>query len=71
MKEFNALVLNHYDFTNKQGKAVKVTKFLVSLGQYGSIEATGPLQNNLDILQEVSVELTYKDNKFRVIKVIK
>lgn len=70
MKEFDALVLSHYDFTNDRGKHYSGTKYLVSLGQYGSIEANGPAESNLDILSEVKVELTYKDNKFRVIKVI-
>ena len=71
MREFEALVLSHYDFINDKGKRYTGTKYLISLGQYGSIEANGPVESNLDILSEVKVELTYKDNKFRVMKVIK
>lgn len=71
MKEFKALVLSHYDFTNDKGKRYSGTKYLVSLDQYGSIEANGPAEPTLDVLSEVQVELTYKDNKFRVVNVIK
>lgn len=71
MKKFDALVLSHYDFTNDRGKHYSGTKYLVSLGQYGSIEANGPAESTLDVLSEVKVELTYKDNKLRVINVIK
>ena len=71
MKEFQALVLSHYDFVNDKGKNYKGTKYLVSLGEFGSIEANGPIDESLDVLSIVTVELTYKDNKFRVIKVIK
>lgn len=66
MKDFDALVLMHYDFTNDKGKQFKGTKFLVSLGTYGSVEANGPYTPDLDILSEVHLSLTYKDNKFRV-----
>lgn len=68
MKEFNALVLSHYNFTNDKGKTYKGTKYLVSLGEFGSVEANGPLDESLNVLDVVSVELTFKDNKFRVIK---
>lgn len=70
MREFVALVLSHYDFINEKGKHYEGTKYLVSLGEFGSVEANGPLQKGLTELDTVNVELTYKDNKFRVIKVI-
>ena len=70
MREFEALVLSHYDFINEKGKHYEETKYLVSLGEFGSVEANGPLQKGLTELDTVNVELTYKDNKFRVIKVI-
>lgn len=71
MKEFNAIVLAHYNFTDNKGKEVKRTKLLVSLGEYGTTECTIPLDESLDILQEVKVTLGYKDNRFRVNDVIK
>ena len=70
MREFEALVLYHYDFTDKTGKVRQGTKYRVSLGQFGIVEANGPLDETLSVLDLVKVELTYKDNKFRVIKVI-
>lgn len=71
MKEFNALVLSHYDFINEKNRKFQGTKFLVSLEGYGSVEANGPYTPELDILSEVIVKLTYKDNKFRVIEISK
>lgn len=68
MKEFKALVLCHYDFTNDKGRRYTGTKYLVSLGCFGSVEANGNLNNKLNILEEVTVKLTYKDNKFRVVE---
>lgn len=70
MREFEALVLSHYDFTNEKGKHYEGTKYLVSLGQFGSFIANGPLQKGLIEFDTVNVEITFKDNKFRVIKVI-
>lgn len=69
MKEFNALVLAHYNFVDKEGKEVKRTKLRVSLGEYGVVDLTIPLEESLEILSEVKVELTYKDNKFRIVSV--
>lgn len=69
MRYFKSLVLTHYDFTDKEGKKVQKTKYLVSLGEYGPVEVCGPLDNSLEILSEVEIELTYKDNKFRVVSV--
>lgn len=71
MKEFNALVLSHYDFINDRNKKFQGTKFLVNIGIYGSVEANGPYTPTLDVLSEVKVTLTYKDNKFRVIELVK
>lgn len=72
MREFEALVLYHYDFIDKKnGKPRQGTKYLVSLGQFGNVDANGPLDKSLSELDVVKVELTYKDNKFRVINVIK
>ena len=71
MKDFDALVLCHYDFTDKEGKVVKKTKYRVCLGKYGTEDICGPLDNTQDIMSEVHVELTYKDNKFRIVNVKK
>lgn len=71
MKEFNALVLSHYDFINEKNRKFQGTKFLVNLGEYGSVEANGPYSPELDVLSEVIIKLTYKDNKFRVVEISK
>lgn len=69
MKEFKALVLAHYNFVDKDGKEVKRTKLRVSLNDFGIVELTIPLDESLDILSVVDVNLTYKDNKFRITSV--
>lgn len=69
MRYFKALVLTHYDFVDKNGHEVKKTKYLVSLGEYGPVEVCGPLDTSLEVLSEVEIELTFKDNKFRVVSV--
>lgn len=71
MREFEALVLYHYDFEDKNGKEVSGTKYLVSLGKYGTAIANGPFEEKLLPLMEVSVELAYENRKFKVKKVIK
>lgn len=72
MKEFNALVLSHYDFVNKENnKRYTGTKYLVSLGEFGSVEANGPIEEGLSELGVVKVKLAYDRNKFRVTQVIK
>lgn len=71
MKEFNALVLSHYDFINDKNRKFQGTKFLVNIAPFGVVEANGPYAPNLEVLSEVKVILTYKDNKFRVIELVK
>lgn len=62
-KTFNALVIAQYDFTDKKGVNVKTTKFIVSLGEYGTIEDCNVQGNDLDLLEEVQVTLYYDENK--------
>lgn len=64
MKEFNALVVAHYDFTNKLGRKIVTTKLIVNLGEYGTIEVCSDLANDYDLLSEIKVHLGFKDNKF-------
>lgn len=72
LKEFQALVLSHYDFISKDNnKKYTGTKYLVSLGEFGSVEANGPIENSLNELSVVKVKLVYDHNKFRVSEVIK
>lgn len=63
MKTFNALVIAHYDFTNKEGRAIKTTKFLISLGEFGTIVACHEKGNELDLLSETFVTLKYDDRR--------
>lgn len=71
MREFKALVLAHYDFTDKQNKHVQKTKLIVSLGDYGTTEVCIPLDKSLDLLTEIKVKLGYKNNKFIVDSIVK
>lgn len=65
MKEFDALVIAHYDFTDKKtGKKVHTSKMLVSLGEFGSCELCSELANDCELLSVVKVQLGYKNNKF-------
>lgn len=71
MKEFDALVIAHYDFKDrKDGRDVKTTKLLISLEQFGTIELCSPLANDLELLSVCKVELGYKNNKFVINNVI-
>ena len=71
MKDFNALVVTHYDFVNKQGREVKTTKLIVSLGEFGTQVVNTPLANDIDVLSVIKVRLGYKDNKFIVDSIAK
>lgn len=70
MKEFNALVLYHFEF-DKNGNHYEGTKYRVSLGEFGLTEANGPLNLSLDPCSVVKVHLGFKNRKFYVIDVIK
>lgn len=72
MKEFQALVLSHYDFVAKDDNKRRTgTKYLVSLGDFGSVEANGPAETSLPELSVCKVKLAYDHGKFRVTEVIK
>lgn len=70
--ETTALKIAHYDFTSKKdGKNVKTSKLLISLGDFGNIECTTPLANNLNVFDKCKVVLGVNEfNKF-VIKELK
>lgn len=63
------LIIAKYDFTNKQGKEVKTTKAIVSLGLYGFVTLNSELLNDYKIFQEVPIVLDVTDNKFKIVKV--
>ncbi len=71
MKEFNALKIAHYDFTNDKGKKVNTSKLIVNLEQYGTREINTELANDCDVFAEVKVTLEYKDDKIKIKDVIK
>lgn len=72
LKEFQALVLSHYDFVSKENnKKYTGTKYLVSLGDFGSVEANGPAETSFPELSVCKVKLAYDHGKFRVTEVIK
>lgn len=64
MRQFDGLIVAHYDFTDKEGRKVKTTKLKISLDQYGVIELCSDLANDFDLLSEVKVTLGFKGNKF-------
>lgn len=71
MKEFKALVVAEYNFTDKKGKEVHTTKLLVCLGDYGTIELCTPLANGCELLTEIKVRLGYKRNNFVIDSIVK
>lgn len=71
MKEFDALKIAHYDFTNDKGKKVNTSKVIVNLGKYGYKEINTELANDYDVFTEIKVTLEYKDDKIKIKDVIK
>lgn len=70
--ETTALKIAHYDFTSKKdGKTINTSKLIVNLGDFGTIECTTPLANNLNLFDKCKVVLGVNEfNKF-VIKELK
>lgn len=62
------LIVAKYDFTDKKGKIVKTTKAIVSLGLYGFVTLCSELLNDKELLTEVPLIITIKDNKFTIEK---
>lgn len=60
------LIIAKYDFVDKNGRAVKTTKVIASLGLYGFVTLCTPLLNDKPLLSEQSINLSIKDNKFYV-----
>lgn len=69
MNNFKAIVLCHYNFENSKGRTFQGTKFLVDLGNYGSVIANGPYKPDLVAFSEVDVILTYDSFKFKITEV--
>lgn len=63
------LIIAKYDFVDKEGKAVKTTKVIVSLGLYGFVTLCSPLLNDKALLTEHAIELSIKDNRFYIANV--
>ena len=54
--ETTALKIAHFDFTStKDGKTIKTSKLLVSLGDFGIYECCTPLANALNIFEKCKV----------------
>lgn len=72
MKDFKALVLAHYNFTNKNGKEINTTKCRVSMGEYGYFDICTDLANEKALFSEIKVELLYdnKKNKLIISKIV-
>jgi len=64
------LIIAKYDFVDKKtGKNIKTTKIVTSLGLYGLVTINSTLLNDYELLTEVPVTISIKDNKFVVEKV--
>ncbi len=70
---FDAIVVAHYNFENKNGKEINTSKLRVSLDKYGYLEICSDKVNDLPVLSQVKVELNYdeKYNKITILKVTK
>lgn len=66
--ETTALKIAHFDFTSKKGKAIKTSKLLVSLGDFGVYECCTPLANNLKIFEKCKVVIGVDDYNKLVVK---
>lgn len=63
------IIIAKYDFTDKNGKSVKTSKAICSLGLYGFITLCSPLLNDKELLTEHPITLEVKDNKFIITNV--
>lgn len=68
--ETSALKIAHYDFTDKDGKHVATSKFLVSLGDYGTFSFCSPEGNDLKTLSKCKVIIQVNSKNKLVIKSI-
>lgn len=63
MKEFKAIVAEHYDFVSKgkDKKNIKTTKLYVNINNFLIIDVNTELANDLDLFTECVVTLDSKD----------
>lgn len=62
MKELNAVVVSHMDFTAKDGKHIKTTKLWVNICGFKVIDVNTELANDYELFTECKVTLDEKDS---------
>lgn len=69
--ETTALKIAHYDFTGKDGKQIKTSKLLITMGDFGIFECTTPLANDLKIFEKCKVVVGVDNYNKLVVKELK